>query len=94
MRPSYIILTESGQRLDLANGYEFNPNEFAIEVHWDDVPIGFYFATEYPSESYCYSPDIEDPDEEPVTATTIAFKAYDENDNLICEAEGGSGLWL
>ena len=89
MRPSYIILTKSGERLDIANAYEFNPNEYA----WKDRLIGFCFSEKYPNESYCYTPDIED-DNEPITATTLGFKAYDAAGNLICEDEGGCGIWL
>ena len=93
MRPSYIILTDSGERLELANAYEFNPNEYDLSYEFQDRKIGFYFTSLYPNESYCYTPDIEG-DEEPVTATTLAFKAYDAAGNLICRDEGGCGIWL
>lgn len=94
MRPSYIILTETGERLDLNKANEFNPNEYDLNFEFQDRLIGFYFSSEYPEESYCYSPDIDDPEEEPVTATTIGFKAYDETGHLICEDDGGNGIWL
>lgn len=94
MRPSYIILTETGERFDLNQANEFNPNEFDVSYEFQDRLIGFYFTALYPEESYCYSPDIDDPEEEPVTATTIGFKAYDATGHLICEDEGGNGIWL
>ena len=94
MRPSYIILTDSGERFDLNQANEFNPNEFDLSYVFLDRLIGFYFAALFPEESYCYSPDIDDPEEEPVTATTLGFKAYDAAGHLICEDEGGCGIWL
>lgn len=91
MKPSYIILIETGERLNLSDAYEFNPNEFA----WKNDTIGFFFSEDYPNESFCYSPDIDDPEEEPITATTILFKAYDEHDNLVCEdTDHVTGMWL
>lgn len=93
MRPSYIILTDSGERLDIANAYEFNPNEYDLSYEFQDRKIGFYFSPEYPNESYCYTPDPNG-DDEPITATTIGFEAYDDAGHLICQDEGGSGLWL
>jgi hypothetical protein len=93
MRPSYIILTKSGERLDIVNAYEFNPNEFDILYEFQDRKIGFYFSPEYPNESYCYTPDPNE-DDEPITATTIGFEAYDETGNVICQGDGGNGFWL
>lgn len=91
MKPSYIILIETGERLNLSDAYEFNPNEYA----WKDRLIGFCFSEKYPNESYCYKPDIDDPEEEPITATTILFKAYDEDNNLLCEdTDHVTGMWL
>lgn len=94
MRPSYIILTETGERFDLNQANEFNPNEYDLSYEFQDRLIGFYFAALCPEESYCYSPDIDDPEEEPVTATTLGFKAYGAAGHLICEDEGGNGIWL
>ena len=93
MRPAYIILTETGERFDLNQANEFNPNEYDLSYEFQDRKIGFYFKSLYPTESYCYTPDIEG-DEEPVTATTLGFKAYDAAGNLICQDEGGCGIWL
>ena len=93
MRPSYIILTDSGERLDLCNAYEFNPNEYDLSYEFQGRQIGFYFTSLYPNESYCYIPDPNE-DDEPITATTIGFRAYDSAGHLICEDEGGSGIWL
>lgn len=87
MKPSYIILTETGERLDLNQANEFNPNEYA----WAN--IGLYCDPDNLSESYCYTPDYEGEDE-PTTATTLGFKAYDPAGNLICQGEGGCGIWL
>ena len=94
MKPSYIILTETGERFDLNQANEFNPNEFDVSYEFQDYFMGFYFTSLHPEESYCYSPDVDDPEEEPVTATTIGFKAYDAAGHLICEDEGGNGIWL
>lgn len=94
MKPSYIILTETGERLDLANAYEFNPNEFDLNYEFQDRKIGFYFSPDDPEESYCYTPDYEDDEDEPTTATTLGFIAYDEAGNIICQGEGGDGFWL
>ena len=47
----------------------------------------------YPNESYCYTTD-DNGEDEPITATTLAFEAYDQAGQLICEDEGGCGLWL
>ena len=93
MRPSYIILTDSGERLDLSQANEFNPNEFDVSFEFVDRLIGFYYSPEYPNESYCYTPDPNE-DDEPITATTLGFIAYDENGNVICQGEGGNGFWL
>ena len=93
MKPSYIILTESGERLDLSQANEFNPNEYDLSYEFQDKAVGFYFSSLYPNESYCYTPDPNE-DDEPITATTIGFRAYDEAGHLICEDEGGSGFWL
>lgn len=94
MRPSYIILTETGERFDLNQANEFNPNEYDISYEFQDRLIGFYFSSLYPEESYCYSPDLYPDGDEPITATTIGFKAYDETGNVICQGEGGNGFWL
>ena len=94
MRPYYIILTDTGERLDLSQANEFNPNEFDLMYEWADRLIGFSFSPDYPNESYCYTPDYEDGEDEPITATTLGFKAYDETGHLVCEDEGGCGLWL
>ena len=93
MRPSYIILTETGERLDLNQANEFNPNEYDFTHVLNGRYLGFYFSAEYPNESYCYAPDPNE-DDEPVTATTLGFKAYDEDGHLICQDEGGCGIWL
>lgn len=93
MKPSYIILTETGERLDLNQANEFNPNEFDISYEFLDRLIGFYFCPEYPQESYCYSHDM-DGEDEPVTATTIGYRANDDAGHIICEDEGGNGIWL
>ena len=93
MRPSYIILTKSGERLDLNQANEFNPNEFDLSFEFQAQNIGFYFSPGYPNESFCYEPDPNG-DDEPITATTIGFEAYDDAGHLICQDEGGSGLWL
>lgn len=87
MKPSYIILTETGERLDLNQANEFNPNEYV----WAN--IGLYCDPDYLSESYCYTPDYEGEDE-PTTATTLGFRAYDPAGNLICQGDGGCGIWL
>jgi hypothetical protein len=92
MKPSYIILTETGERLDLNQANEFNPNEYAW-MNDSGLNIGLYCNPEYLSESYCYTPDIEE-DDEPITATTLAFMLYDESGKMIFSDEGGNGFWL
>lgn len=94
MKPSYIILTETGERFDLNKANEFNPNEYDLSFEFPDRLIGFYFSPEYPNESYCYTPDLEPDGSEPITATTLGFRAYDPAGNLICSDEGGCGFWL
>jgi hypothetical protein len=100
MKPSYIILINSGERLDLNKANEFNPNEY--EWHqandWRDA-VGLYVNPNDLNESYCYKADFDerfmDEYDSPSTATTIAFKAYDKNDNLLFQdLEGGCGFWL
>lgn len=93
MKPAYIILTDSGERLDLNKASEFNPNEYDLSYEFQDCKIGFYFTSLYPNESYCYTPDYEG-DDEPITATTLGFKAYDESGNILFEDNGGNGFWL
>lgn len=93
MKPSYIILTETGERLDLNQANEFNPNEYDLSYEFQDRKIGFYFTSAYPNESYCYTTD-DNGEDEPIMATTLAFEAYDQDGQLICEDEGGCGLWL
>ena len=56
--------------------------------------MGFYYTTLYPEESYCYKPDLDQDGDEPTTATTVGFKAYDSDGNMICQNEGGNGIWL
>jgi hypothetical protein len=99
MKPSYIILTETGERFDLNQANEFNPNEY--EWHQGDNwvnSVGLYIEVNDLTESYCYRPDFDerfdDPEDGPTTATTLAFKAYDETGHLVCEDEGGCGIWL
>ena len=94
MRPSYIILTETGERLDSNQANEFNPNEYDFTHLLKGRYLGFYFSPEYPNESYCYVPDYDPEYGLTDTATTVGFKAYDSDGYLICEDEGGSGLWL
>ena len=91
MKLAYIILNDSGERLDISKANEFNPNEYDFTPVLKDRCIGFYYDPEYPDEAYCYTPDQ---DEEPETATTLGFKGYDEDGHLICEDEGGCGMWL
>lgn len=93
MTLSYIILTDSGERFDLSKANEFNPNEYDLSYEFYDRKIGFYFTSLYPNESYCYTPDPNG-DDEPITATTLGFTAYDSDGNVICSDEGGGGLWL
>jgi hypothetical protein len=93
MRPSYIILNDSGERFDLNQAHEFNPNEYDLSYEFQDRNIGFCFSPEYPNESFCYEPDPNG-DDEPITATTLGFKAYDAAGDLICQDEGGCGIWL
>ena len=93
MKPSYIILTASGERFDLNRANEFNPNEYDLCFEFPDRKIGFYYTSLYPNESYCFTPDPNE-DDEPITATTLGFKAYDSAGNLICKDEGGCGIWL
>lgn len=100
MRPSYIILTDSGERLDLNQANEFNPNEFEWHTsdNWRDA-VGLYIEPNDLTESYCYKADYDerfmDDEDTPSTATTIAFKAYDEAGNVLFEdPEGGCGFWL
>ena len=94
MRPYYIILTETGERVYIADAYEFNENEFDLTYEFDSPKIGFCFSPDYPEESFCYTPDIDPDGDEPATATTLGFIAYDEAGNVICQDEGGDGFWL
>ena len=95
MRPSYIILIESGERLDLNQANEFNPNEFA----WKDHGIGYSFCEYEPDGSYCYRPDYNErflgDDGIPTTAVTIPSRAYDQDGNMICEdTDHATSFWL
>ena len=81
MRPSYIILIESGERLDLANAHEFNPNEYA----WIGRNVGFSFCPHAPNESYCFSPDYAPDYGLTDTAHTVLYRAYDSDGHLVCE---------
>lgn len=95
MKPSYIILTETGERLDLCNAEEFNPNEYA----WKELGIGFSFCEYEPDGSYCYRPDYDErfigEDGIPTTAHTILFEAYDQDGNMICEdTDHVTSFWL
>lgn len=98
MLPSYIILTKTGERFNLNESTEFNPNEF--EWHQGDSWIdatGLFWDDEH-GERYCYRADYDerftDPEDGPTTATTLAFRAYDSAGNMIFEDEGGNGFWL
>lgn len=92
MKPAYIILTETGERFDLDKANEFNPNEY-VWTNESGLNIGLYCDPDYLAESYCYTPDLRD-DDEPITATSLGFKAYDSAGNLICQDKGGCGIWL
>jgi hypothetical protein len=94
MKPAYIILTETGERIDLCQANEFNPNEFDLSFEFSDRLMGFYYTALYPEESYCYKPDLDPDGDEPTTATTVGFKVYDSDGNTICQNEGGNGIWL
>ena len=98
-KPSYIILLESGERLNINEAIEFNPNEY----EWHDSDdyrdaVGLFIDVNDLAESFCFRADyderFDDPEDGPTTATTIAFKLYDEEDNLLFEDEGGNGFWL
>lgn len=93
-KPSYIILLESGERLNINEAIEFNPNEY----EWIDRETGFYFEEDDPNESYCYKVDHDERFEDdgvPVTATTQFYRAYDEDGNVVCEEiEHITGFWL
>lgn len=100
MRPSYITLANMPtERFYLSQANEFNPNEYA----WMDSDdprdaIGLCIDPDNLAESFCYKADYDerfmDEYDEPETATTLAFKLYDEEDNLLFEDEGGSSFWL
>ena len=94
MRPSYIILTDSGERLYLDGAQQFS----AYEYEWQAGRFGFWFDPEQPNDSYCYEP-IFDPDfdgdlGECIQARTIPFRAFDAAGHLICQDNGGVCFWL
>lgn len=95
MKPYYIDLIESGERLYLGDAWEFNPNEY----EWQAGRYGFWYDPERPNESYVYEP-VFDPNfdgdlGECTTARTILFRAYDEAGNLICEdTDHVTSFWL
>lgn len=92
MELSYIILTESGERLYMNQANEFNPNEFCwinpndlhapVVLVWDNL------------ESFCYMQDPEDDPNDPTIGVTIPFSAYDANGCLLYSDEGGVPVWL
>ena len=94
MNISFIILTASGERLDLNEANEFNPNEYAwsnpndpneyVALLWDAKNL----------EGYCYKLHPEDDPNDPTRAVTIGFKAYDSEGNEICQDAGGGLFWL
>ena len=92
MKPSYIILTESGERLYIADAIHYNPTRPETYFEWASRKIGFCFCKTRPNESYCFTPDQID---EPVTAHTVLFEAYDESGKLICKGSDHiTQFWL
>ena len=94
MTLSYIILNDSGERLDLSKANEFNPNEFAwtdpngflppVALSWDDDNL----------DGFCYMQDPNEDPNDPAIGVTSPFSAYDSADNMICQDEGGVAFWL
>ena len=92
MKPSYIILTESGERLNILDAIHYNPNRAETYYEWASRKIGFCFSKKHPNESYCFTPDQED---DPITAHTVLFRAYDESGNIICTgSDHVTQFWL
>lgn len=93
MKPFYIILTDTGERLELSDAFRYEPNDYEVIYEFTERLLGFDFAVLYPNESFCYRVDpFED---EPTTATTIAYQAYSEDGHLLCQsAESGIRLFL
>ena len=90
MKPSYIDLIESGERLYLNQAEEIYPNEFT----WVTPDIWFVFKPEHPNDSVCFDP-VYNADGWPDMAKTILFRAYDEAGNLICEdTDHVTSFWL
>ncbi len=94
MKLSYIILNDSGERFDLSQANEFNPNEYA----WID-PNGFLptIALSWDAENldgFCYMQDPNDDPNDPAIGVTIAFSSYDANGCLLYSDEGGVTFWL
>lgn len=95
MKLSYIILTESGERLYMGDAWKFNPNEY----EWLAGRYGFCYCAERPNDSYCYEPIFDEGFEgdlgECTMARTISYQGFDADGNLICHSsDHGTPFWL
>lgn len=93
MNISYIILDRTGERLDLAE-----TTELGHDYYWMEG-FCFCFNPDSPNDSYIFKLDggirFDDPYNEAISATTMPYKAYDPDGNLLIEVPDGDGtIWL
>ena len=85
-KPSFIILLDSGERLDLNESNELHPNEFALGER-----VILVYEPKNPNESLCF--EVDDPND-PDRATTIPFELYSNDGTLLARRERVTVFWL
>lgn len=94
MFPKYIILPDTSRTLTIASAKVTKDPDDNPTYEWYEQNVGFTFIPDLPHESFCFQAILEEDSEPPALADTIAFEAYDSDDNLICSGKGGNRFWL
>ena len=84
--PSYIILLESGERLDLSKANELCPNEYSLGER-----LIFAYEPNDPNESRLF--EVDDPND-PDRATTIPYALFSADGTLLAMSERVTIFWL
>lgn len=92
MELSYIILTESGERLNMNQANEYQPNEFCwINPNDSGRDYGFRYQ---PNDrtGFVFTTDPNDP--EPAMAVTVPCKGYTAGGVLLFDNADSVPFWL
>lgn len=92
MKLSYIILTESGERLDMNQANEYQPNEFCW-INLNDS--GRDYGLRYQPNDCTGLVFTTDPnDSEPIMAMSVPFQAFSADGVLLFDNADSVPFWL